>query len=286
MPNKNMKKQIKIIIFCSVCLLSAGQAEMLKCVIKKFPEVTNYFDSQDKNQRKKCLSKPQPVLTATGERIASHHYKSPSVFTTQKRRTVFQTASATTRKCPKKGGTVKVNGRVFHIDPKVLCAYTRGGKGSISRSYYVARHRRLPHVNANFRRKISPYVTKTARKYGMDPAFVHAVISAESAYNPNARSHVGAMGLMQLMPFTAKRFGVRNAYNPYQNIDAGTRYLKMLYQEFGSLELAAAGYNAGEGAVRKYNRSIPPYRETQKYVPKVMAFYRKYQKNRSLITGN
>ncbi len=287
LPVNSMKKQMKAIIFCAICLNSVGHAEMLKCVIKKFPEVTNYFDSHDKRQRKKCLSNPQPVLTPTGEKIASHHRKSPGTFSTKKTRAVFQAASASarSRKCPKTGGTVKVNGRIFHIDPKVLCGYTRGGKGTISIGY-AARHRRLPHVNANFRRKISPYVTKTARKYGMDPAFIHAIISAESAYNPNARSHVGAMGLMQLMPFTAKRFGVRNAYNPYQNIDAGTRYLKLLYKEFGSLELAAAGYNAGEGAVRKYNRSIPPYRETRKYVPKVMAFYRKYQKNRSLITGN
>ncbi|PID64974.1 MAG: hypothetical protein CR962_00525 [Gammaproteobacteria bacterium] len=117
----------------------------------------------------------------------------------------------------------------------------------------------------------------------MEPEFIHAIISAESAYKPNATSHVGAMGLMQLMPFTAKRFGVSNAYNPHQNIEAGIKYLKLLYDEFGSLELAAAGYNAGEGSVRKYNRSIPPFRETLAYVPKVMAYYRQYKRNRSLI---
>ncbi|PID64054.1 MAG: hypothetical protein CR974_00520 [Gammaproteobacteria bacterium] len=247
--------------------------------------MTNYFDARDSKQRKKCLSKPVLVVNASGQKITNRYRSSGTAYRTQHTQAKFEPAVASrrTKRCSGSGGTVKVNGRVFHLDPKLLCAkYNTSGTGSIS-SGYVARHRKLPRVNANFRRKISPFVTKTARKYGMDPAFIHAIISAESAYNPNARSHVGAMGLMQLMPFTAKRFGVRNAYNPHQNIEAGTRYLKLLYKEFGSLELAAAGYNAGEGAVRKYNRNIPPYKETRKYVPKVMAFYRKYKQNRSLI---
>lgn len=254
----------------------------MKCVIKKFPEVTNYFDSSNKKERKKCVTQPVTVVNSVGQKIQNNYANSPNGNNNQG---LVAAKNVKPMGCSGKGGTVKVNGRVFHLDPTVLCSkYGSKGKGSIKRGY-VAGHVKLGGVDKNFRRKISGYVTKTARKYGMEPAFVHAVISAESAYKPNAKSHAGAMGLMQLMPFTAKRFGVSNAYDPYQNIDAGTRYLRLLYDEFGSLELAAAGYNAGEGAVRKYNNSIPPYKETRKYVPKVMAYYRRYKQNRSLIAA-
>ena len=117
-------------------------------------------------------------------------------------------------------------------------------------------------------------ILKTAVKEGVDPAFVHAVIRAESNYNHLAVSHAKAEGLMQLIPATAERFNVKDSFDPAQNIRGGTQYLRWLLKRFnGDIHLALAGYNAGEGAVDKYN-GIPPYKETQKYVKKVVRFYR------------
>lgn len=122
-------------------------------------------------------------------------------------------------------------------------------------------------------RKYKPFILQAAKDTGLDEDFIHAIILAESAYKPRAISPKGAMGLMQLMPATAERFGVTDAFDPEQNIRGGTTYLKILMKRFDNdLELAAAAYNAGEGAVEKYGRSIPPYRETQLYVKKVKDF--------------
>ena len=108
----------------------------------------------------------------------------------------------------------------------------------------------------------------------MPEALLHALITIESVYDPNAESRAGAVGLMQLMPATAKRYGVTNRHNPVANLSGGTRYLKDLLIRFDSnLELALAGYNAGENAVERYGNKIPPFDETQEYVRKVMQLY-------------
>jgi soluble lytic murein transglycosylase-like protein len=133
-------------------------------------------------------------------------------------------------------------------------------------------------------RRFSPTIERVADKYRLSHHLVHAVNIVESAYNPSAISKAGAQGLMQLMPATASRFGVNDPYNPHQNIEAGTEYLKHLMGLFkNNLSLALAAYNAGENAVKKYNNRIPPYKETQNYVKKVLKYYRKYaakEKNR------
>ena len=122
-------------------------------------------------------------------------------------------------------------------------------------------------------------VMKSAARYGVDPNLVMAVMHQESGFNPRARSYKGASGLMQLMPATARRFGVENIYDPAQNIDAGTRYLRFLLDTFdGDVELALAGYNAGENAVVHSGYQVPKYRETQNYVKTISA---KYGKTRS-----
>ena len=123
--------------------------------------------------------------------------------------------------------------------------------------------------------RLVPIINDTARAHGLDPRLVHAVIRAESGYNSNAVSSKGAVGLMQLIPATAQRYGVQNSYDPGQNIQGGTRYLRDLLKLFnGNLELAIAGYNAGENAVIRAGNRIPPYPETMAYVPKVLSFYR------------
>jgi soluble lytic murein transglycosylase-like protein len=112
-------------------------------------------------------------------------------------------------------------------------------------------------------------IVSMARAHGVDPLLVRAVIEVESGYRPRARSHKGAMGLMQLMPATARQYDVKNPYDPKANIAAGVMHLKSLIDRWG-LELALAAYNAGEGAVKKFN-GIPPYRETRNYVARILS---------------
>jgi soluble lytic murein transglycosylase-like protein len=119
-------------------------------------------------------------------------------------------------------------------------------------------------------------VVAAAKLHNLDPALVHAVITAESNYNPNAVSQKGAVGLMQVMPDTGRRYGVRprELREPHKNIKAGVQYLAELIAMFeGDLRLALAGYNAGENAVLRHGRRIPPFAETQAYVPRVLRFY-------------
>lgn len=120
---------------------------------------------------------------------------------------------------------------------------------------------------------INTLVEQSARKNGVDPLLVQSVIKTESNYNPNAVSNKGAQGLMQLMPATARELGVKHPMDPKENIEGGVKYLKYLQTQFGDPALALAAYNAGEGAVRRYNW-IPPYPETQDYVVKVARNYR------------
>lgn len=129
------------------------------------------------------------------------------------------------------------------------------------------------HYEAN-KARYAPIIERTARRYGLNANLVHAVVRAESAYNAEAESHKGAVGLMQLMPGTARRYGVGNRRDPVQNVSAGVRYLRDLLLQFRQLPLALAAYNAGEGAVARYGNTIPPYPETQAYVKKVIRFYR------------
>ena len=118
-------------------------------------------------------------------------------------------------------------------------------------------------------------VEDIARQYGLDPYLLHAIIKVESGYNPRALSAKGARGLMQLMPETARRFGVSDAFNPRENIRGGAEYVQWLLKLFqGDVELALAGYNAGEQAVIRAGHRIPAYAETRTYVPKVLAHYK------------
>jgi soluble lytic murein transglycosylase-like protein len=132
-----------------------------------------------------------------------------------------------------------------------------------------------PDVPTSGDEKLDRIIYDVGQRQGIDPRFIHAVIWQESKYDPAAHSHAGAQGLMQLMPATAKRFGCDDPNDPQANIEAGTKYLSWLLKRFsGNVELALAGYNAGEGAVDKYN-GIPPYNETRNYVKIISQRYGK-----------
>ena len=136
----------------------------------------------------------------------------------------------------------------------------------------------IRHYDEKERARYAKPIREAARATRLEPALIHAVISAESGYNPFARSPKGAAGLMQLMPETAKRYGVTNRLDPAQNISGGARYLRDLIRMFNNdIQLAVAAYNAGENAVVRAGNRIPPYQETMTYVPRVMTYYKKYR---------
>jgi soluble lytic murein transglycosylase-like protein len=125
---------------------------------------------------------------------------------------------------------------------------------------------------------VAPKIERIAEESRLSPELIHAVVRAESAYDPDAVSRKGAVGLMQLMPATAERYGVRDRRDPEQNLRGGSAYLRDLLDLFeGDLKLALAGYNAGENAVIRHGRRIPPYEETQTYVTRVLGFLDEYR---------
>ncbi len=131
-------------------------------------------------------------------------------------------------------------------------------------------------------RGISRMVDRASRASGVEGPLLHAMIMAESSYDPDALSPAGAVGLMQLMPETAKRFGVRDVFDPEQNVHGGARYMKYLLEKFdGDKELAIAAYNSGENAVIRAGNRIPPHPETVAFVPKVIDYYRRFQARNS-----
>lgn len=143
---------------------------------------------------------------------------------------------------------------------------TKLHKGDIPSTYNPSTAA-TPSRSAN-RNAYDHLILASAMRHGVDPALIKAIIHTESAFNPNARSPVGAMGLMQLMPGTARDMGVGNPWDPAQNIEGGTKYIAWLQRQFKNRDFVVASYNAGLGNVRKYG-GIPPFRETQNYVKSV-----------------
>jgi soluble lytic murein transglycosylase-like protein len=132
-----------------------------------------------------------------------------------------------------------------------------------------------PIDRAAAQKRFDPIIEDAARRSHLDAALVRAVVAAESDYDPSAVSSKGAIGLMQLMPETGRRYGVTNLYDPVQNVHAGSMYLRDLLKKFNNdLHLSLAAYNAGEAAVIRSGNRIPPYSETQQYLPKVLELYR------------
>jgi len=148
-----------------------------------------------------------------------------------------------------------------------------GGAAQVIASYPVPQAENIRATRfaaADRGRLYDELIADSARTSGVRPDLVKAVVQVESAFNPNARSPKGAMGLMQLMPATAEQFGVRNPFNPVENVRAGVAYLRQLLDRYqDNEELALAAYNAGPGAVDKHGQTVPPYRETRNYVAQV-----------------
>jgi len=133
-----------------------------------------------------------------------------------------------------------------------------------------------PHVRVPRERDYDRLIAQIARRHRVQPGLVKAVIAAESNFKPNAVSRVGAQGLMQLMPATAEALGVDQPFGVVENMDGGVRYLRAMLDRYGDLTRALAAYNAGPSAVDRY-RGVPPYRETQAYVKRVLEYYRGYR---------
>ncbi|MGB1883601.1 MAG: transglycosylase SLT domain-containing protein [Gammaproteobacteria bacterium] len=166
-------------------------------------------------------------------------------------------------------GRVHLTDRPQHGGYKRLVKTWKGWKKAESRS---------GNFKAN-RKRFEPTIARAARAHQLPPALLHAVITAESAYDAEAVSSAGAVGLMQLMPGTAERYGVSNRRDPRANVSGGTRYLRDLLNMFdNNLVLALAAYNAGENAVIRNGHEVPPYIETQTYVRRVLKYYNDYKK--------
>jgi soluble lytic murein transglycosylase len=162
----------------------------------------------------------------------------------------------------------------FSDSPAGDSRYRRIGHDAPPRANGADRHRARP-APATLR----PQIDAVARTVGLDPHLIHAVVQVESNFDPAARSPKGALGLMQLMPATAARYGVTDPLDPADNLLGGARYLKDLLRRFDdNLALALAAYNAGEGAVARHDNRIPPYPETRAYVPRVLALLDQLQR--------
>ena len=154
-------------------------------------------------------------------------------------------------------------------------------------SNWGANEAAVPASGSRNKNSYDSLIIASALRHGVDPALMKAMMHTESGFNPNARSPVGAQGLMQLMPATARRFGVYNAWNPAENIEGAAKYLKFLQGRFGNIQHVIASYNAGEGNVAKYG-GIPPFRETRDYVQRVLSRYNNLYRNDPSLraTGN
>ncbi len=210
------------------------------------------FDNFDRSQGVTIYREPQPetVVVPTKKRVKRNG------------RWVVVTEDKLVKKTASSAPSVRVTDGVSHSTEYTSFGKLRMGTGTSLKGFTtgVPAHDKI--------------IEDAARKYRIDPLLIYAQMHQESSFKVRARSNKGASGLMQLMPATARRFGVTKIYDPKQNIEAGVRYMRWLLDTFdGDVVLALAGYNAGEGAVMKYRNTVPPYRETREYVRRITTRY-------------
>ena len=167
----------------------------------------------------------------------------------------------------------------MYIDENGVMHFTNTPTAS-DRDYKVyLREKRFNSATFHTTDKYDELINDASERYGVDFRLVKAIIKAESDFNPRAVSRKGAMGLMQIMPENFQHLDIRNPFDPEENIMGGTRYFRYLYDRFdGKLALSLAAYNAGPTTVDNYNKTIPPYRETEQYVRRVLRYYRNYKR--------
>jgi len=179
-----------------------------------------------------------------------------------------QTFAEVLKSSQKGEGQFRVDGKNFLSLTKATNNLAANTVNSVNKAQAVVKNIANPS-----RQEIMDIIAHMASKYNVDEKLVTAVVRQESGFNPKATSHCGAMGLMQLMPATAKGLGVKDAYNPVQNVEGGVKHLKGLLARYnGNVVLALAAYNAGGGNVDKYG-GVPPFKETQNYVKNILANY-------------
>lgn len=234
--------------------------------------VNKSFDPQSTNSKSLVTTSPEkPVAVDVSQKPDPISNVTPSMNITDKQ------------------GTRVSKGAIYKKQVDGVNTYTNlgsKGAGSLHSNYYVIEKCYACGLtnSVNFGKirlntvAFASEIKDSSQRYGVEEAVVRAIIHAESAFRPNALSHKGAQGLMQLIPATAKRFGVTDAFNPNQNINGGVQYLAFLSKRYkNDLSLVAAAYNAGEGAVDKYN-GVPPYNETRNYVIRVGQLADRYRK--------
>jgi len=260
--------------------------DFLKSSNEEFEKVT-----RSKGKTSEGFTKPSKTRDLSGDKSNKSLSRIEQITATGKYRKKYDKKVGL--KNPKKKQTIKTTSIISpenELDPESLTPKLLD-KNKISRSSIKKGKRVRYCLGGSFKaleEKMKQYdapITKYSKKYGVPKALIQAVITAESCWNPKALSPVGAQGLMQLMPATAKRFGVTKRYNPELNIKAGTNYLKFLTKYFKKdMIKVIAAYNAGEGAVNKY-KGVPPYKETKHYVKKVATLYTLYNNGGGVLTA-
>jgi soluble lytic murein transglycosylase len=161
-----------------------------------------------------------------------------------------------------------------YIDENGVMHFTNAPTSSKFKLFMRERKVFISKLDSN---QFDPIIADASKKYGLEAPLIKAVIKAESDFDPNAISHKGARGLMQIMPMNYRLLNVENPFDPHQSIDAGARYLRDMMDRYnGKLNLSLAAYNAGPGAVDRHG-GVPPYQETEEYIERVMRYYQRYK---------